>query len=899
MAQLPSGTVTFLFTGVEGSTRLWQEHPEAMKAALARHDELLREAVAANDGRVVKTTGDGVHAVFGTAQDAVRTAVFAQRALAEESWDGAVELRVRMGVHSGEAELRDGDYYGSVVNRAARLMGAAHGGQVLVSGVTTELVVDGLAGDVELWSLGEHRLRDLAAPISVFQVTAPGLAREFPPLESLDAFPGNLPVQLSSFVGREREVVAVAGLVRENRLVTLTGVGGVGKTRLALQVAGEVLPSFPDGVWLVELAKVRDRAAVAEAVAAALGVPIRPEVAVSETLTRFLRAKRLLLVLDNCEHLLDTAADLVRTLESACPGLVVLATSREGLGIGGERVVAVPSLGEVDAELLFVGRAEAVKHGFALSDANVGAVREVCRRLDGIPLAIELAAARASVLSPAQIAARLDRRFALLAGGQRGAMERHATLRAAIDWSYDLLDPAEQLMLARLAVFAGGCTLDAAEAVCAGGPIEPAHVIDLLSTLVARSLVTVDIRDAEETWYRLLETIREYAEEHLDPDDHLRTRARHAHHYAAWLPVAVEQLRGPDQLLWLTHAERETENVRAALTSALENHDEATAFALLVAVDEPPVPFVPVGRVVWDATEQVLDLVRATSREHLPRAAALGALVATTRGDFDRARVLYDEARALDDGTDNRVALDLHGTWARLGIMTGEVTKAMEANTSVVALQRRLGRSFDIASGLAGLAAQHATSRDYDNARTEATEALEYARRSGAPSAIAMAQAALAYATVGTDPHAARTQLHALAVDATSTRWFDETTLAMMVTCGGRLGELEATLLAAARILDTTPASKLGLGAVLENTAAVLAPQAPEQTATLHGATDTIVPGYADILSLRGDPNAVATETATPAYQTGRRMTENEAIDFAHNVIRDALASLHTTSVHQ
>jgi predicted ATPase/class 3 adenylate cyclase len=895
MVGLPSGTVTFLFTDLEGSTRLWDEHPGVMRAALARHDEILRDTITAHDGYVVKSTGDGVHAVFATAHDSVAAAVAAQRALTEESWDNAVRLRVRMGVHSGEAELRDGDYYGSATNSAARLMSAATGGQVLVSGVTAALVQADLAVDVELWPLGEHRLRDLAAPMAVFQVAAPGLAREFPPLVSLDASPGNLPAQLSSLVGREEEVAEVAGLLRDHRLVTLTGVGGVGKTRLALAVAGEVLPGFADGAWVVELAKVRDPAAVVEAVAAALGAPKRPEVPALDMLASFLRVKRLLLVLDNCEHVLDAAAGLVRTLEGACPNLVVLATSREGLGIRGERLVAVASLGDADAELLFVERAQAVKHDFALSGTNVAAVRELCRRLDGIPLAIELAAARVSVLSPAQIAARLDQRFALLAGGERGAIERHATLRAAIDWSYDLLAPDEQLMLARLSMFAGSCTLDAAEAVCAVGDIAAEAVIDLIASLVARSLVVAD-HSAADTSYRLLETIRQYAEAHLHPDDRAATAGRHARYYAQWLVTAGEHLQGPEQASWVGRAEQETENVRAAITWAVSSEDEELAFAMLVAVDIAPLAFLPTGRAVWVETERILDLVRATSQEHLARAIALDAYGALARGDRDTAQERLDEAAALN-GTEEFVAQDIAWIENWLALMSGDETRAMKANMRSVEWARRTGRTFDLAGALAGVASQHANRGDFDVARAEATEALEHARRTGAPSAITMARAALAFALIETDPEAARTHLQALSLPDALALEIEEGALLTMAVLGARLDEVEATLRVGAHVLDATPSTPLALGAVLETAAAVLASRTPEAAATLHGAVDAIVPGFADLVSLRPIAGHSAETRLNPdvalrLYEGGSRLSEDEAAALARTLIEDALASL-------
>ena len=441
MAELPSGTVTFLFTDLEVSTRLWDQEPDVMRAALARHDELLREGVAAYGGRVVKGRGDGVHAVFATADAAVRAAIDCELALNAEPWTVSEPLRARMGIHTGVAELRDGDYFGSAVNRAARLEAIAHGGQILCSQATRELARDVLAEGVVFVDLGEHRLRDLSCAERVFQVHAPGLPSGFAPLASVDAFPGNLPLQVSSLIGREREIERTVDALGAARVVTLTGVGGVGKTRLAYQVAAEVLPRFREGAWLVELAKVRDPDGVVDAFAAVFGITARAGQGLEESLIEFLRTKQLLLVIDNCEHILGSVAELVETLERSCPGLVMLATSREGLGVDGEQMLVVPSLGApargadmdviaaADSVQLFVERATAAKADFSLTEQNAESVVQVCRRLDGVPLAIELAAARVPAMSPSLLASRLDQRFRVLTGGD--AARSSATRRCA------------------------------------------------------------------------------------------------------------------------------------------------------------------------------------------------------------------------------------------------------------------------------------------------------------------------------------------------------------------------------------------------------------------------------------------------------------------------------------
>ena len=504
LAELPSGTVTFLFTDLGGSTRLWEEHPDAMRDALARHDEILREAIAAHDGHVVKTTGDGVHASFATARDGVEAAVVSQLALGAEVWEITGPLRVRMGLHTCEAELRDGDYYGSSVNRAARVMSVAYPGQVLCTQATADLVREGLPPLVDLVDLGRHRLRDLDRPEEVFQVTHPDLGAEFPPLSSRDAVVGNLPRQVTSFIGRERELASLAELVRQSSLVTLTGVGGVGKTRLAIQVAAEVVADFPDGAWLCEFAPVTDPSAVWETLGASLRVQSLQGRTLEESVLAYLASKRALVIFDNCEHLLDAVARQVDAVLHGCSRLVVLATSREGLALVGERIVAVPSLRvpdegvdgqeltRTDAVRLFVERASVSRPDFTLTDRNADAVAVLCRRLDGIPLAIELAAARVRSMSPEDLAARLDQRFKLLTQGSRAALERHQTLRNTIDWSYELLDPTGRRVLNGLSVFAGGCDLAAAEAVLSGVDLDASGVADVLGQLVDKSLAVVD-----------------------------------------------------------------------------------------------------------------------------------------------------------------------------------------------------------------------------------------------------------------------------------------------------------------------------------------------------------------------------------------------------------------------
>jgi predicted ATPase/class 3 adenylate cyclase len=565
--QPPSGTVTFLFTDIEGSTRLWEERATEMREALARHDEVLRSAVESAGGFVFSTGGDGFAAAFGRAGDAAGAAVAAQRGLTSMEWPAGLALRVRMGLHTGEAQERDGDYFGPALNRAARMMAAAHGGQIVCSRGTADLIRDALPDEVALVDLGEHRLRDLTRSEWVFQIDHPELTREFPALRSVDRLPGNLPVQQNDFVGRAAAIEQVTGLVGDTAVVTLTGPGGVGKTRLALQVAVGVQPEYTDGAWFVDLALVNDAERVAAVMLETLGFTLAADETEVAGLCARLRRRRLLLVLDNCEHLVANVATIADAISAAAPDVRMLATSREGLGIPAERVVPVTPLGtgvEGDAVELFVTRARAGRPDFALDAQTTATVVELCRRLDGIPLAIELAAARTRSVPPAQILVRLDERFRILTGGSRTAVARHQTLQAAVDWSYELLSDHERRVLDRLSVFAGGFTLDAAECVVADDQIDRFDVFEHVSALVDKSLVVPDAVDA--TRYRLLETIRQYAADRLARSGTAPVaRAQHARYYRQFAVAVGPELTGRDDLAASGRVEADFDNVRLML----------------------------------------------------------------------------------------------------------------------------------------------------------------------------------------------------------------------------------------------------------------------------------------------------------------------------------------------
>ena len=588
MHHFPSGTVSFLFTDIEGSTRLAQDYPDAMPSLLARHNEILKQAIESHDGFVFQVVGDSFCAAFHSASSALHAALDAQRLLNNEHWIPA-PIKVRMGIHTGQAEIRNnGEYEGYLtLSHVQRLMSAAHGGQVLLSLATQELVHDALPEGITLRDMGRRRLKDVLRAEHIYQLVSVDLPDTFPAIKTLDVYLHNLPAQMTSFIGREKEVAEIKQALSTHRLVTLTGSGGAGKSRLSLQMGMECLNQFPDGVWLVELAPVTEGALVPQTLLSTFGLREDRNRSVLDVLTDYLRAKTLLLLLDNCEHLIEACAQTSEVLLQACPTLRILASSREALGIPGEVAYRVPSLStpnpeqlpsldqleKADSIRLFIERAATAKPGFTLTNVNAFSLAQICYRLDGIPLAIELAASRVKVLSPEQIAARLDDRFRLLTGGSRTALPRQQTLRAMIDWSYSLLSDQEKTLFRRLAVFVGGWTIEAAESVCAGGgrdAIPSDDILDLLTRLVDKSLVIMD-ESAGEIRYRRLETIRQYSREKFFETDEVETvRDRHLEFFVWFAELVDTKLKSGEQLVWQTRMSTEQDNLRAALEWGLD-----------------------------------------------------------------------------------------------------------------------------------------------------------------------------------------------------------------------------------------------------------------------------------------------------------------------------------------
>jgi predicted ATPase/class 3 adenylate cyclase/DNA-binding CsgD family transcriptional regulator/tetratricopeptide (TPR) repeat protein len=746
-----AGVATLLFANIEGSVRLWEADRDAMAAASSRYDRIVREQVEAWGGQVFRSVGEAHRAVFADPVAALSAAVAIQGAVGAEPWPSALPVQVCAALHCGACAERDGDLVGPVVNRAARLLDVGHGGQVLVTAAGYALLADRLPAGIALRDLGEQRLRDLGRAERVFQVTGPGLAVDFGVLRSLDdpALRHNLPSLATSFVGRVAELAELRALVGGgSRLVTIAGPGGIGKSRLALQVAADVLDGTGDGVWLVELASVAEPELVARTVAAALGVREAPGRAMLGTLIDAIGDRDLLLILDNAEHLLGAAAELADAIIRGCPRACLLVTSREPLGVGGElvfrvlglavppAVLAVPDqLAAFESVQLFAEHAALRQRGFVVDAANAAAVAAICIRLDGIPLALELAAARLGSLSASEVDARLDQRFRLLTTGSRTARPRHQTLRALIDWSYDLLSPQERIVFDRLSVFAGAWTLQAAEAVAVVGDVADWQVLDLLAALVSKSLVQADVINGS-TRYRLLETVRHYAAERLA----LRAasglhdaRVAHRDHYLTLVETGAGRLRGPDEAAWLDRIEADWDNVRAALAFCIADPDGAEPGLRLAGELRSCAAMRGHSGEVIEALAALLGRPDARPpTRHLARALATNCYLLTHFGQSPDVPAMASEAITIARGlADDAVAGDALAALNWFSFVQGDLPAALARADEAVALARAAGHSRLLTTTLGHRAVFTAEAGDLVASFADQQEVLALTRATG------------------------------------------------------------------------------------------------------------------------------------------------------------------------
>jgi predicted ATPase/class 3 adenylate cyclase len=751
MSSRPTGTVTFLFTDIEGSTRMWEQHRAEMPAALEQHDDLLRDAIEASGGYVFTTAGDAFSAAFADPGAALHAAISGQRGLESAEWGEIGSLRVRMALHSGVAHERDGDYFGPALNRVARILSAGHGGQILMSLGTQQLMGGSPPDGVTIRDLGEHTLKDLGRPEHIYQVVHPGLRSDFPDLVSLDAYPNNLPIQLTSFIGRDVELRDVVKRLHDNRLVTLTGVGGSGKTRLSLQAAAESAQDYPHGVWLVELASIGDPDLVPTAIAEVVGLGRSQGgsgntqlgsdgLAVLDQLTDHFRSRTALVVLDNCEHLITATARVVQHLLQHCPDLTVLATSREGLGVPGEALWQVPSLAANDGDpftndavQLFVDRAQDANPRFTADADALRAIQQVCERLDGMPLAIELAAARARILDAQQSAERLDDRFRLLTGGSRTALPRHQTLEATVDWSYELMSDAEKSVFQRLAAFRGGFTLEAAEAVTSGGEVDAYDVLDLIGQLVDKSMV---VRDEISGRFGMLETLRQYALRRLAESQEVdAVRLRHAEFFHRFAKETNPKLNGPDEAAAYEQLTADHDNVRAAIQFCLENDHEELAARITS----------PMGWYWWASSDTLegLDWILRVlpfreqldpgTRAELLAGAALFGGFQRREGSADYAHQAIDIATEAGDARAEGLAHMALGytVWVR-----SEFDAATEHTRRMIECGERAGDAWMVANAYLLTAFAHRLMSRLDEAAVAIAASEEAYRRAGQPSGL-------------------------------------------------------------------------------------------------------------------------------------------------------------------
>ncbi len=908
MDSLPSGTVTFLFTDIEGSTRLLQRLGDRYEPLLAAHHRLLREAFEAHGGTEVETAGDSLFVTFPSARAALLAAVAAQRSLLGHEWPEGAEVRVRMGLHTGEPVSGEVGFVGLDVHRAARICAAGHGGQIVVSRTTRDLGLDGLPAELQLLDLGEHALKDLTSPERLFQVVAPGLRRDFPPLRTIAARPHNLPRQLTSFIGRQHEIAAAKRILASTPLLTLTGPGGVGKTRLSLEVAAELLDDLEDGAWFVELGSLTDPAFVTPTLATVLGISEQPGRPLLATLVEHLRGRQMLLVFDNCEHVLDASAEVADAILRACREVQLIATSREGLGVPGEALLPVPSLSlpeagslasadeleQFESVRLFVERAMAGSPSFRVTNTNAQHVIQICRRLDGVPLAIELAAARVRAITVDQIAARLDDRFRLLTGSSRITVPRHQTLRQTIDWSYDLLVEEERAVFRRASVFAGGFTLEAAEEICAGGDVMQADVLELLSRLVDKSLVLAEAAVGAAR-YRLLETIRQYARDQLlESGEAMDALRRHRD----WCLALVEQarpefLQGQESGSWLERLDREHENLRAALQWSDDEPGERRAGLRLA---EGLWRFWEIrGHLIEGRAwlERMLSAAGPETSELRANALTGAGILAFMQGDYAAASAFHEESLALRKRLGDRDAISYAiNNLANTAVLLGEYGRARQLYEQGLAMAQEMGDPYGSGFGLINMADVVAREGDYAGARSRFEQGLAAFRQLGDRWAEAFALDSFAAVASRQGDLTSAEALGAQAL-AISRSLGDERgaarALGHLAEVAGRRGDVDRAKamcresLAIRRGLGDAP----GIVAALENLAGIVMADDPEAAARLLGSAEALRESIHALVPpsaradheerLRSLRDRLDEGRLTAALERGRAMSPDEA----------------------
>lgn len=748
MKDKPTGHITFLFTDIEGSTKLSQNFPEQLAASLEKHNSILTEAIESNCGHIFQIIGDSFAAAFFNAADAINAACIAQKNLSNEKWNEA-KIISRMGIHSGYAEWSGSRYMGyATVARAHRVMSAAYGEQILISNDAYELVGEKI-NQISFRDLGERRLKDVIKPIRLFQIIAAGLREEFPPLKTLDARPNNLPVHLTNFIGRENEMKSMRDLLKQTHVLTLTGTGGSGKTRLALQIAADTIDDFENGVWLIELASLSDTSLLPQTITKALGIQEEPTKTVEDTLIDFLKKKEMLIVFDNCEHLIEAAAHLTEKMVSNVPKLKIVATSREALRCSGEKIHSVLTLETPDPKKeyiaddlfqyesirLFVERASSVNEAFRLTDENARTLSKICFQLDGIPLAIELAAARTKAISIEQIYERLHDRFTLLTGGKRTSLPRQKTLRAAIDWSYDLLSENEKILWSRLSVFSGGCTLDAAEVICSYDKLSKNEIVDLLTDLTEKSIIIFDTINSR---YQLLETIRQYGHEKLTERNEIELISeKHLSYFSELAQAEDAKFKGHKIVESLKVLDKESTNISKALDWSAENSLSLEKAKLALAMQY----YWTIRGLISEGLsrlESVLQNMTKAQAEFYFKLVFAAGILYRVKCEYKKATESFEESlNYFRNGEKCLVISDLLNNLGLISSDQGDYSKALELHEEALLVAREIDDKRGIANSLNNIGNIHHYRHNYKKALEFHEESLTLRRETGDKKVIA------------------------------------------------------------------------------------------------------------------------------------------------------------------